>query len=363
MEITNSKLSNYILYSNKNLEKLCRSFINESANAVLLESYNDKLLLADHNTGAIYLADYKFDGKVLTVENYEHVDLINDRSNLREAVENYFDSDGYDVASIAEAYAEDSEAQNTDLNESIVEALASKKNEVTNYTELYGINEEIGDVKDMTFFKNYKTYLESAPTESIKFFDWVNPVRATILDKDVNRTIVGNAKAKAAVLAKDNNFKKMFAEAAADMMEGYSGTMETLLEDNSAILALENVEFKEFVGISVIGNKDLTSNRKAVLETIDNIVAESEYLSETKMLFEEEETAAAEEGAEAEASLSTSDKDIDALKDALDKALEKITDEKLVSKINSLKDALDTSKDSGTTDVGTVKECVELLSF
>lgn len=359
MEITNSKLSNYILYSNKNLEKLCRSMINESANAVLLESYNDKLLLADHNSGAIYLADYNFDGKTLTIENYENVDVVNDKSNLRGAIENYFDSDGYDVASIAEAYEEDSEAQNTDLNESIVEALASKKNEVTDYTELYGINEELEELKDMTFFKNYKTYLESAPTDTIKFFDWVNPVKVSIIDEDVNRTIVGNAKAKAVILSKDNSFKKAFAEAAADMMEGYTGTMEELLEDNSSILALENVEFKEFVGMAVIGNKELTSNRKAVLETINNIVAENEYLSNSKMLFEEEEGSEGEE----EASLATSDKDIDALKGALDKALEKITDEKLVSKINALKDALDTSKDSGTTDVGTVKECVELLSF
>ena len=50
-------------------------------------------------------------------------------------------------------------------------------------------------------------------------------------------------------------------------------------------------------------------------------------------------------------------------REALDKAAEKISDEAIISKINALKDALDSSKDSGSTDVGTVKECVELLSF
>lgn len=360
MEITNSKLSNYILYSNKNLEKLARSMINESANAVLLETYNDKMLLADHNSGDIYLADYKFDGRVLTVENYEHVDIINDSSTLRETVKNYFGSEGYDVASIVEAFEEDSEAQNTDLNESIVEALASKKNEVVDYTELYGINEELEDLKEMTFFNNYKEYLMESPTSSIKFFNWEDPVKVSIIDEDENRTIVGNAKAKAQLLSKDKNFKSSFAEAAADLMEGYAGTMMELLEDNSSILALNDLEMKEFVGMSVIGNKDLFANKNAIFESVNNLVAEDEFLNNTKVIFEED---GGEEGSEEEASLETNDKDIEALKSALDKALEKISDEKLVSKINALKDALDTSKDSGTTDVGTVKECVELLSF
>jgi hypothetical protein len=359
MEITNSKLSNYILYSNKNLEKLCRSLINESANAVLLESYNDKLLMADHNSGAIYLADYNFDGKTLTVENYEQVEVVNDKAELREAINNYFQDDGYDVAAIAEAYENDSEANNTELNESIVEALASKRNDVANYTELYGINEEIGDVADMPFFKRYQEYLTESPTSSIKFFDWETPVKVSIIDEDEDRTIVANAKAKAEVLSKDKTFKEAFMNAAAELLEGDSSLMEEVLEENSVILALEDLAFKEFVGKALVADKDLFDNKKAILEAIEEIVSESEYLSESKMLFEEDE--GGEEGADA--SLETSDKDIDALKDALDKALDKITDEKLVSKINALKDALDTSKDSGATDVGTVKECVELLSF
>ena len=82
-------------------------------------------------------------------------------------------------------------------------------------------------------------------------------------------------------------------------------------------------------------------------------------LSETKLMLEEDESESTEEDKE----LETTDKDKDALAAALDKALENITDEKLVSKINSLKDALGASKDDGTTDVGTVKECVELLNF
>lgn len=359
MEITSSKLSNYILFSNKNLEKCVRSLINESSNAVLLETYNDKLLLADHNSGAIYLADYNFDGKILTVENYESVDVVNDKSNLREAIENYFDSDGYDVGRIIEAYEEDSEAENTDLRESIVEALASKKQEIADYSQLEGINEEIGEVKDMPFFKAYTEYLTESPTSSIKYFNWVDPVKVSIIDEDATNIIVSGSKDKAKDLSKDKEFKSLFAEAARELMEGNSIAMEELLEDNSAILALDNVEMKEFIGMSVVGDKTLMENRKEIIDAVNEIIEENEDLQEMKTLFEEDNEEEEAENKE----LATSDKDIDALKDALDKAAEKISDEAIISKINALKDALDSSKDSGSTDVGTVKECVELLSF
>lgn len=360
MEITSSKLSNYILFSNKNLEKCVRSLINESANAILLETYNDKLLMADHNSGAIYLADYNFDGKVLTVENYEPVDIINDQSNLREAIENYFDDDGYDIGRIVEAYEEDSEAENTDLRESIVEALASKKQDIVDYSQLEGINEEIGEVKDMQFFQNYTQYLTESPTSSIKYFNWVDPVRVSIIDEDTSNIIVSGSKDKAKALSKDKEFKGMFAEAARDLVNGDSYAMEELLEDNSAILALDNIEMKEFIGMSIVGDKTLMENRKMIIDSVNEIISENEDLQEMKTLFEED--AENEEGS-GDKELATSDKDIDALKNALDKAAEKITDESLLSKINALKDALDSSKDSGSTDVGTVKECVELLSF
>lgn len=363
MELTNSKLSNYVLFSNKNLEKLCRSLINESSNAVLLETYSDKLLMADHNSGSIYFADYNFDGNTLTIENYEPVDVIKDNSKLNEAIGDYFDADGYDVSDIVEAYEEDSEAQNTDLSESITEALSSKNmKDIMDYTQLYGINEEIGDVKDMQFFQNYTQYLTEAPTSKIKMFDWVNPVKVVLEDTDEYRTIVTGARGRAETLSRNKEFRSMFAEAADDLMRGYDDTMKDLLSENSAILSLDNAEWKEFVGLSVVGNKQLMESRKDLMMKVEDLINEDSYLYDTKeMLMEEDDDG--EDASSEDKELETSDKDIDALKKALDKALENITDEKLVSKINSLKDALDASKDEGTTDVGTVKECVELLNL
>lgn len=359
MEFTNSKLSNFILFSNKNVEKLARTLINESANAVLLEMYEDKMLLADHKSNDLYLADYKFDGKTLVVENFDHIDIVKDNSELKEAVSSYFDSDGYDTAMLSEAYSNDIEAENTDLKDSLVAALASKKNEGADYTQAIGINEEISEVKEMPFFKKYTELLAESPSSSIKVIDWVNPVKVSIINEDENKVIVSNAKDKAKALTKDKEFKKVFAEAVKEMVDGDSYSMTELLEDNSALVSLSKTDLKEFVGMSIIGDKELMNNRKAICEQIENLISEDEELMEARTLFEEEGS----EETESDAELATSDKDIDALKSALDKAAEKITDEKLLTKINALKDALESSKDTGTTEVGTVKECVELLNM
>ena len=238
MELTNSKLSNYILFSNKNVEKLCRSLINESANAVLLETYSDKLLMADHNSGAIYTADYNFDGRSLVIENYEVVDVIKDNSRLNEAIGDYFD-DNADVSGIVEAYEEDSEAQNTDLSESITEALSSKNfKDIVDYTQLVGINEELSELKNMDFFGKYTKYLTEAPTSKIKMFDWVNPVRVVLEDMDEYRTVVSGAKDKAKLLAKNKDFRANFADAAEDMMNEDNSSMLDLVSENASILSL-----------------------------------------------------------------------------------------------------------------------------
>ena len=360
MELTKSKLSNYILFSNKNLEKLCRSLINESANAVLLETYSDKVLMADTQTGALYTADYNFDGKVLTLESFDPIEIVEEENSFANAAREYFSADTYDTAALAEAFEDESDEQNTELSESVVNALAGKNSDVINYVELDGINEEIQDVANMPFFKNYEALISESPSSSIKYFNWVDPVRVSIINEDEDRTIITNANAKAEKLLKDPEFKKTFLEAVEDMMDGDYTVMEDLLSENPAFLAVKDTKLKEFVGLAVIGNKTLQESRKEIVEKINDVIAESEELSETRDLITEDEESSAEE---TDASLSTDDKDIDALKSALDKALDKITDEKLVSKINALKDALDTSKETGTTDVGTVKECVELLSF
>ena len=97
MEI--SKFNNSLMYSNKNLEKLIRKVINESSNAVLLETFTDKCILQDHITGGIYSCDYdefksycskefggiKYYNKIL----HEYVKLVRDFDKLSDKIYDY----------------------------------------------------------------------------------------------------------------------------------------------------------------------------------------------------------------------------------------------------------------------------------
>lgn len=363
MEFSKSKLSNYILFSSTNINKLLSSVINESCNAVMLENFDDKVLMADVNTGKLYLSDYNFDGRKIRLENFEPVDIVDEDNTLRESINNYFEADSYDTAAIVEAYEEHADSQFTELSDSIVKALSKKGNETPDYTQLIGINEEISEeLKNSNMFKAYKERLEESPSDHIKVINWNDPIEVSIVNEDSGVEVFAGTRDKVEKLIKDANFKKVFKEAIEDMVEGDISVMEDLYSENKSLLLLSENELKEFVGLSIIGNKELMDSRKKIVENINEMIEENEELSETKMLFEEEEETAADES-EDKKELATNDKDIEALQNALDKALEKITDEKLVEKINSLKDALDSSKDNETTDVATVKECIEILSM
>lgn len=359
MELTRQKLSDMLLYTLANTEKAVKQVVNESCNGISLGLFEDKALLADKDTGKIYFSDYHFDGKTVKFENFEPVDIVKDEA-LNEAISNYFESDGYDTAKLVESYEQVNDTSKDDLREAIVEGLSKKSEDIPDYTQLLGINEEI-DIKDSTFFKNYKEHLAEAPTSTLKVFTWDKPLAVSLIDEDENFKFMVGSKEKAEKLIKTKEFKAGFLDAIKSLKEDTEKMTDFLME-NKSVLALDENELKELVGVTVVGDKDLMKSRKEIATKITNLVKENEDLNGFKTILEDEEDKAPEES-EKEDKLAVSDKDIDDLKKALDKALESITDEKLVSKINSLKDALDSSKDAGETDVSTVKECVELLSF
>ena len=109
MNTTVSEFSNYLLYSNKNVEKALKNIVNESSNAVLVGVYDDKCVLADHINGNVYMADYKFDGKTVVFENFDPVVFEQEDSNLSSAISSYLDEDE-DPAGAAEALREAYEA-------------------------------------------------------------------------------------------------------------------------------------------------------------------------------------------------------------------------------------------------------------
>lgn len=353
MTLTKQKLSNVILYSNSNIEKMVKKVISESANAIAIALLEDKVILADKDSGKIYFSDYNFDGKKVVFENFEPVDIVNDET-FSEAVADYFNDENYDSANLVEAYETSNDGSDAELVNAIVEGLANKEKDIPDYSQLIGINENVS-IKNEPFFKNYVEYLKESPSDTAKVFDWVHPVAVSLLDEDTDVTFSIGTKEKAKNLIKTKEFKDNFKKAIKNLDE----EMADFLKNNKSLLTLSEAELKELVGISVIGEKELMESRKDITSKILSIISEDEELSEAKSLINEED----EEEDEGKEKLATSEKDIDALKSALDKALESVTDEKLVKKIEDLKSALDASKEDDTTDVATVKECVELLSL
>lgn len=354
-----NEFSNVLLYSNKNVEKAMRNLVNESANAVVLEVFSDKCYLADHTTGLIYESDYKFDGNVFTFDNFKNIQLEEPNTSLKEAISEYFD--GTNV-SLAEAYEKAEDSKDTDIfEESLTEALASKNmGKVTNYAELNGINEEVSDdLKNSSVFKAYKDRLSTKPTGKIKSFNWKDAVKVSLIDEDQSKTISKSLSAKAKALKTNPEFKKNLIEAANASLDGDNSTLEELLENNICLISLTESELRELVGLSIITDKRLVANRKTILETINKIISEDELLKSKANLLSE----SAEEGNDEEDAPEATKQDVDGIVKELEKAKAKAKDEKLIEKISDIIDSLKSSADEGTTDVGTVKEAVEILSL
>ncbi len=354
-----NEFNNALMFSNKNVEKIARKLINESCNAVLMEMYSNKCILADHTTSCIYEAKYDFDGKTFTFSDFNKLSFTKEDSQLKEAIGNYFDDS--DI-SLTEAYDDYVNSSNFEMFESsLAEALASKNNEdFIDYSELKEINEEtkeIKEAKETSTFKLFTERLESYPSQSIKMFDWVNPVKVALIDEDYQTVVNKSEKAKAKELRTNAQFKKDLAEAAEIALGGDVEVMESIVRDYSCITALTKPEIKEVVGFSVIGNKDLMESRNKIVEMIENVIELNEDLSEKRAILSEETDSSEDDTPEA------TEQDVEAIVKALEAAKEKATDEKLVKKIESLISSVESSSESGETNVSAMKEAVEILSL
>lgn len=354
-----SKFNNALLYSNKNVEKLAKKLINESANAVLMEMFEDRCFLADHTTGNIYEAKYSFDGNVFSFDNFEQITLESKDDNLKEAISNYFD-DG--TISLAEAYEKHLAETNSDLFEdSLAEALASKNmDDVIDYTEIAGISEEVSDFRNSSVYRLYEDRINKVPISNVKLFDWKHPVKISIIDEDKNKVLNRSVAAKAKKLKSNSEFKKSFMEAARDAIEGSNGLMEDLLEKNQALTALTKADLKEIVGFSVIGDKSLMEKRNDISDIIENIIENSTVLSEAKATLTEEDAPSKDDK---DSAPEATEQDCEAIKKALETAKSKAKDEKLINKIDDLISSIDSAANVGETDVGAVKEAISILSL
>jgi hypothetical protein len=387
MELKLRDFESINLFSNKNLEKVMSSVVNKSSNAVLVNMFEDSLILLDHTTGQFYSADYKFDQNKLTIkiDNFESVELIKEESDLRNKIVEFFgDDEETSTHSLTEVYKDDVLGQERFIDELIHDAMMAKDfTAITDWSKVKEVKEDV-EIEEEKFFKLYQKRLETHPLMEVKMFDWQNPVHVSLIDTEPRKIVNDSAVEKASELWKKEDFKEAFADAASTFVEDVEdGTekMKDLLETYPQIFFLNGADRKSLFGKAIITNKDLKEEMEVLLKGIDIVfekfdLAEmkKEYLEEAE--FDMEEPPEEPKGEKAEIKEPEKEKEkkpkeappeltpaeLEKLAGELEKLSEKCEDESIKEKLTSIANKLKAGKEEGTRpDI--VKEAVSILSL
>ena len=377
-EYTLKQFEDLNLYSNDSMQKVIASIVNESSNAVLVNMFEDSLVLLDHDEGTFYFADYSFNPKnlQLKIENFEEVSLVHEESNFKDKVTQYFEEEDSSSISLAEAYKEDVMDQERYIRDLINESISTKDfSQIIDWNEVKNaIDEEsIEDLRGEEFFKLYEGRLTSHPLTEVKLFDWENPVVVSLVETErvgiVNKTAVE----KANDLWKRTEFKESFKEVAETLIEDVEeGTelMRGLMEDFPQIFYLDNADRKTLFGKTILSVKDLTENMDILIQGLDLLfekfdLAEmrEEYLSEAKDAEkEDEEGMEGEEKDEKEKAPEVEKMDMGKVASELKSIAVKIEDEDIKKKLEDLIEKVEKGLEEGTRpDV--MKEAISILTL
>ncbi len=379
LEMTLKEFEDINLYSNKSMERIISSIINESSNAALVNMFEDSVILLDHENGSFYTADYTFEAETLTLklENFEEINLSKEEDNFKNKVKNFFEDETVSVNELSEAYKEDVIGQESFLNELINEALSVKDfDSIVDYSQLSEANEDIS-IKNEDFFKEYVERLETHPLNEIKYINFESPVVVSLLESEKIKLINSTVVEKAAALWKNKKFKEAFVKASTTFVENVEEgkeELQTLFEEYPQIFFLDNADRNALFGKMIIGSdlreslKDLQKGMNILFEDEDINSIRDTYLSEIEG-DEEEEASETPEEEEAEKkekeekpAKELTPEQIKKISEELKKVSEKIEDEKLKEKMDELIGKLDGSLEEGTRP-DLIKEAIYLLSL
>lgn len=378
LEMSLREFEDMNLYSNKSMEKIISSIVNESSNAALVNMFDDSLVLLDHDNGTFYTSDYSFDPKTLTLvlENFEEVLLTKEESSFKDSVKNFFEDENASVDELSESYKEDVLGQEAFINELINEALAIKNFEdMVDYSELAEANDNLS-IKNEDFFKAYSERLETHPVNEVKFINFEDKVVVSLLESEKIKLINSTIAEKANDLWKNVEFKEGFVEAALLFIEDVEVGKEkfvALFEEYPQVFFLDGADRKAMFGKAIISEatlreslKDLSKGFEILFEDEDIATVRETYLSEAEGDTEEEAEETPEEEdkekEEDEEAKELTPEQIESISGELKKLAEKLEDEKLKEKLDKLIAKLDGSVDEGTRP-DLIKDAVYLLSI
>ena len=392
MRISTEQFERLNIYSNKEMQKLLESIVNESSNAALVNVFEDSVILLDHENGDFYTADYKFDADNLTIDfkNFEKVELFSEDSTLEEKIEQFLDEDEMTSDEIFEVYKNEVLKKDASLKE-LVDCSISKKsfNNPVNYNEIKEAVEKVKDGFESPLTESYKFYKErllTHPLTKINYFNFNEDVRVSLVETEPKRVITTSLREKAKDLYKNEEFKDKFIKMAKTFIEDVEeGTeaLKALMEDYPCVFTLDEAERAEIFGKIYIRDKELREVISDLNEGF-NLVFESMDLAELKneYMFEEgEEAAPAPEAAinpsedgdsedddkiapqpKQEPAKEVPKNDANKIADDLEKAVKEISDEKTREYVDGVIKNLRKMGDEGTKPE-IVKEAIEILSL
>lgn len=389
-ELSLKNFEEMCLYSNATLEKVMRSLINESSNAVLCATFDDAVLLLDHKDGQFYLADYEFNQKKASFkfENFEPITLTKNTSNFKDAVKNFFESEDTSSLELIESYKDNVIGQESFISDLVTDAMTTKDySNTVDYSEVAKVNEET-EISKEHFFEAYKERLSTHPLNEIKYFNWKDPVCVSLVETETSRDVSDKMANLSKNLWKKDEFKSQFNEAAQTFVEDVEAGAEKfveILESNPGIYYLDKTDRKTLFGKIIISNPELRESRIDILKGIDLLFEKFDLADLKDTLVEEGKLRPAQltKGQEGDAAVDTEGEEEEAgeepapevasdeigkLVKELEKVKGKIADskvenaDKLAEKIDDIISKLGDSAETGG-EPKAVKEAVELLSL
>lgn len=366
MEMTISKFEEMNLYSNKTLERVISSLVNESSNAVFCNMYEDAVLLLDHKEGQFYLADYTFDqGKAqIKFESFEPIVLSKNENDFKADARAFFENDNASSLALVESYKANVLDKENFITDLITESMINKDfGEVVDYDALVGLNES--EVSNIPSFKAYKNRISSHPTTSIKRFNWKDPVVVSLIETETAKVVNKRAFEKAASLWKKAEFKEAFTKAASVFVEDVeTGTdmFKELFEDYPQVLKLDAGDRRALFGKTIISVDSLRENKKDIQDGLGLLFEKFDLKDMRKQYLMENEGEEETDEEEVDNPPEISPEDIEKIATELHKLAKKVEDEKVAEKIDDLADKLDGGKE-GEASPEDIKEAVEILSL
>lgn len=360
-DITIKDFEEINLYSNKNIETVCRMLVNESSNAVLVNMFEDAVILLDHTEGQFYMADYKYDKEKFTFifENFEPIRLETDNQEFKESVYDFFDAEEPDANAILESYKDSVSGQNGYVSELISECMAYKDwSKNVDYNEI----ENDPSIVNESFVQKYIAEMDKNPSGNIKYFNWKDPVKVCINEDEGKKIISKEAIVASADLWKNKEFKTKFIEISKVFVEDVENGSELMTEffnKYPQLLMSEFADIKAVLGKALIGSEikehmsDVLAGVKILLEKFDLQELKQQKLDEgydPENINEEDEE------------LNLSPEQIDKLVGALNVIWENTESDSVKQKITSLVEEIEEMKTSGVNPA-VVKDAVSIITI